>query len=362
MGVASSKIKLSCLITNYNQIEWIGKAVESILNQNIDYEYEILIGDDGSNDGSLEFLERKYGEKEQIRILVQDRDCSIKEFPNWRHSRLIFRLIDEAKGEYISILDGDDYFCDVNHFQKKIELLEMDENKDCVACYGNMYKLIDGKLESYTYIPYAKGKYQWQKDMIYTHLATAVIRKKELDDVPRDIFYEQFVDWEVTTWLTHKGLFYYDPAPCFVYRVLQNSIFHGHSEDLLSLRQVIICDSNYQAYGGKRIDSYKARKNNVLTLYNKKSLAEDIDYDMWNAFAIKYHAKVAHMLLNRNSLEPKEKIWLSVFVFRLKAPWKAMGDKLQGYGIGIGQICSPRIPMAQKRALMKNWWVRITKK
>ncbi len=362
MGKSSLGIKLSCLITNYNQIEWIEEAVESILNQNMEFTYEILIGDDGSNDGSLELLEEKYGKKEQVRIIVQDRDNSIKEFANWRHSRLIFRLLDEAKGEYVSILDGDDYFCNVNHFQQKIELLDMDENNDCVACYGNMYRLIEGKLELYTSVPYTKGKYQWQKDMIYVHLATAVIRKKALEDVPRAIFYEQFVDWEVTLWLAHKGMFYYVPSPCFVYRILPNSIFHGHSIELLSLRQVIICDSNYQAYGGKRINSFKARKNNVLMLYQKKNLPEDIDYEMWNAFAVKYHAKVAHMLLNREKLKTEEKIWLWFFCFRLKAPWKILLHKFFGYCIGIGQICSPKIPIAKKRMLLKNWWVRVTRK
>ena len=354
-------IKLSCLITNYNQISWIGKAVDSILEQDIRYPYEILIGDDGSSDGSLEFLREKYKDKDQVRILVQDRDASVKEFPNWRHSRLIFRLLDEARGEYVSILDGDDYYCDKNHFQHKIELLDRKENSDCSACYGNMYKLIDGKLELYPYIPYTEGKYQWQKDKIYTHLATAVIRRKALEDVPREIFYEQFVDWEVTTWLTYKGLFYYDPKPCFVYRVLENSIFHGHSVDLLSLRQVLICDSNYQAYGGKRITFFRPRKRNVFTLYDRKGLAEDIDYEMWNAFAEKYHATIALMLLNKENLKVSEKLWLWFFVLRLRELWKIVMNRLKGYCIGISQICSPKTSMTQKRKLLRDWWMRITK-
>lgn len=358
MARKKTEIKLSCLVTNYNQIEWIEEAIESILNQNMDFAYEILIGDDGSNDGSLELLKNKYGQMKQIRLLVQDRDCHVKEFPNWRHSRLIFRLIDEARGEYVSILDGDDYFCDVNHFRHKIELL--DKNKDCVACYGNMYKLIDGKLQLYTSVPYSEGKYQWQKDMVYTHLATSVIHKEALEDVPRDIFYEQFVDWEVTLWLTYKGLFYYDPSPCFVYRVLPNSIFHGHSLDILALRQVLICDANYQAYGGKRINAFKPRRNNVLRLYDKKSLPEDIDYEMWNAFAVKYHAKVARMLLNRDKLTIGEKIWLMIFVWRLKAPWKILLNKFWGYCIGVRLLCSPKTGKDQKKKLMRDWWARVT--
>lgn len=360
MGKSSSEIKLSCLITNYNQIEWIEEAVESILNQNMDLTYEILIGDDGSNDGSLELLEEKYGKKEQVRILVQDRAEGIKEFSNWRHSRLIFRLIDEARGEYLSILDGDDYFCDMDHFRKKIEILDKGENRNCAACYGNMYKLIEGKLELYTSLPYAKGKYQWQKDMIYIHLAAGVIRRSVLENVPRNIYYEEFADWQVTTWVAHQGLIYYNPEPCFVYRILPRSIWHNAMPELNALRLVIVCDLNYQAYGGKRIDAYRPRRNNVLTLYDKKSLADSIDYEMWNAFAVKYHAKIAYMLLNREHLNRREKLWLSFFCLRLRAPWKALCHRLLGYCIGIGRICSPKVPMADKCSLVKNWWARIS--
>ncbi|MBP3476290.1 MAG: glycosyltransferase family 2 protein [Lachnospiraceae bacterium] len=357
-----SELKLSCLITNYNQIEWIGEAVESILKQNLKYNYEILIGDDGSNDGSLEFLIQKYGKIPQIRFLVQERKEGVKEFPNWRHSRLIFRLIDEAKGEYVSILDGDDYFCDFNHFRHKIELLDKRENRNCVACYGNMYRLVDGKLELYAGVPYTEGQYQWQKDMIYIHLATAVIRRKALENVPRNIYYEEFADWQITTWLAHKGTFYYVPNPCFVYRVLPKSMWNGASAELNALRSVIVCDLNYQAYGGKRISVYKARKTPILLLYNKKAFVENIDYEMWNNFVLKYRAKVAYMLLNRKSLKLTEKIWLFIFCFRLKAPWKVLCHKLIGYCIGISQICNPKISMEQKRVLMKNWWMRITKR
>ncbi|MCD7726156.1 MAG: glycosyltransferase family 2 protein [Clostridiales bacterium] len=351
------EIKLSCLITNYNQKEWIIDAVESVLHQNIQYNYEILIGDDGSNDGSLELLQQRYERIPQVRILIQDRKEGCKEFPNWRHSRLIFRLIDEARGEYVSILDGDDYFCDTNHFQHKIDLLERSENKRCVACYGNMYREIEGRLEFYTKVPYTEGQYQWSEQRPYIHLATAVIRKRFLEDVPRNIYYEEFADGQVTLWLARKGIFYFEPTPCFVYRILSNSIWNGASKELNMLRGVIVSDLNYQAYGEREM--YIHCKNPILALYKKKNIAGDIDYEMWNAFTEKYHAKVAHMLLNRESLKLNERVWLYVFCFRLRAPWEILYKKLLGYGIGIVQICNPKNSMEQKQMLMSNWWARI---
>lgn len=180
-----------------------------------------------------------------------------------------------------------------------------------------------------------------------------------LENVPRNIYYEEFADWQITTWVAHQGLFYYDPKPCFVYRILPKSIWHKASPELNALRLVIVCDLNYQAYGGKLIHAYKARRNNVITLYNKKTLSEDIDYQMWNPFTEKYHAKIAHMLLNRDQLKQTEKVWLFIFYLRLKAPWRAVGHSLAGYCIGIGQICNPKVSMAQKRLLISKWLGRI---
>jgi hypothetical protein len=83
---------------------------------------------------------------------------------------------------------------------------------------------------------------------------------------------------------------------------------------------------------------------------------------MWNAFTVKYHAKVAHMLLNRESLNAAERLWLFSFYIRLKAPWEILIGRLRGYGIGIGQIISPKVPGKEKKKLMQNWWKRITQK
>jgi glycosyltransferase involved in cell wall biosynthesis len=342
-------------------MEWIFQTVGSILSQTINVPYEIVIGDDGSNDGSRELLEEKYGSLPQVRILVQERNNDIKEFSNWRHSRLIFRLLDEARGKYVSIIDGDDFFCDEHHFQRKIDYLERSENQNCVACYGNMYMLEEGKKELYTAVPYAEGQYLWQKDKIYIHLTTSVIRKKELEDVPRDIFYEAFADWGVTTWLMHKGMFYFDPTPGFVYRILPKSIWRAGSAELNALRMVISCDLDYRAYGARGqslIATYKERETSIIKLYHNPAFKKKIDYEMWNGFTVKYHAKISWMLLNRDKLKLSEKLWLLIFCLRLQGIGKALKPKL----IGISELLNPKVPAEKKKALFTGLFARMSGK
>ena len=61
-------MKLSVIVICYNQVEYIQKAVDSVLCQKFKDDLEIIIGDDGSNDGSYELIREKYGNKSNIKI------------------------------------------------------------------------------------------------------------------------------------------------------------------------------------------------------------------------------------------------------------------------------------------------------
>ena len=57
------EIKLSIMVTTYNLEKFVGETLDSVLNQKTDYSYEILVGDDGSSDGTVDVI------KEYITLL-----------------------------------------------------------------------------------------------------------------------------------------------------------------------------------------------------------------------------------------------------------------------------------------------------
>jgi glycosyltransferase involved in cell wall biosynthesis len=88
---------ISVIIPTYNRTHYLGEAVESILNQDIqDCRIEIIVVDDGSTDNTKEVL-RKYGNS--VRYIYQD-NRGVGSARN--------RGIDEATGEWVSFLDSDD--------------------------------------------------------------------------------------------------------------------------------------------------------------------------------------------------------------------------------------------------------------
>lgn len=93
-------MKLSIIVPVYNAERWLRRCVESLLNQGIDKgEYEILLVDDGSTDGSLALARQLAAEASNIRIFTQ---------PNAGPGAARNRGIDNAKGDYLMFVDADD--------------------------------------------------------------------------------------------------------------------------------------------------------------------------------------------------------------------------------------------------------------
>ena len=105
-----------CMIT-YNHEAFIRQAVESALMQKTTFEYEIVVGEDCSTDKTRETIceiAGKYPEK----IVTNLQKVNVGGAENFLST---FAM---CKGEYIAILEGDDYWTDPNKLQKQVEFLE----------------------------------------------------------------------------------------------------------------------------------------------------------------------------------------------------------------------------------------------
>lgn len=171
---------LSVCITVYNLEEYIDETLQSVFNQKTHHEIEVLIGDDGSNDGTMDRV-RKWEKKYPgiIRSYSMSRESQRKYNSITRASFNRINLLRHAKGEYITFLDGDDFYKDENFYEKAINILEDPANSDCVLCCGSteLYypngvtrcllknSWIPGKMRGYDY---------WEKH--YTAAEAAIIR------------------------------------------------------------------------------------------------------------------------------------------------------------------------------------------
>lgn len=112
--------KISVIVPTYNTEKYIGRCIESILNQSYK-ELELIIINDGSTDSSAEII-KKYAKKDSRIIFIDNKNCGVSESRNIG--------IRNAKGEYIQFVDSDD-FIDENMLKDTLQLLE-EQNADMV--------------------------------------------------------------------------------------------------------------------------------------------------------------------------------------------------------------------------------------
>ena len=96
-------MRVSAVIPAFNRRNYLPRAIESVLTQTVPVD-EVLVVDDGSTDGSAEFIESKYGSR--VRVVRQ---------PNTGVAGARHRGVQEARGEWVAFLDSDDEWCPERH-------------------------------------------------------------------------------------------------------------------------------------------------------------------------------------------------------------------------------------------------------
>ena len=125
---------ISVVMCSYNTKSFIEKAVNSILDQSYK-NWELIIIDDCSTDGTREWLKILENNK-QVRLFLQEENAGYVASKNFG--------ISQARGNYISQCDSDDYF-DVNLLEKQVEVIINNTDINIVAC-GFHYIDMNGNI------------------------------------------------------------------------------------------------------------------------------------------------------------------------------------------------------------------------
>lgn len=122
--------RVSVLIPSYNHERFLPEAVESVLMQEFD-DYEILIIDDNSSDGTIRILEHYADLDDRIRFSVNSANIGVAE--NWN------KCLMQARGEYIKLLNSDDILVTPLSLQKLAGML--DDNPGAVIASSARYMI-----------------------------------------------------------------------------------------------------------------------------------------------------------------------------------------------------------------------------
>jgi glycosyltransferase involved in cell wall biosynthesis len=144
-------IKVSVAIITYNHEKYIVDAIKGALNQETDFDYEIVIGDDCSTDETASII-AEYKNKYPKKI------CLLAHASNLGPRKNFESIIDACQGDFIASLDGDDYWSDPEKLQSQAD--HLDANPGLSASFHpSLYLYDNGMEEQCIYPPDRKSVY-----------------------------------------------------------------------------------------------------------------------------------------------------------------------------------------------------------
>lgn len=253
-------VKLSILVTFYNQEEYVDRAMNSIFSQKTNFDYEIIIGDDGSSDGThrkIEEWQEKYPGK--IRLVVQPREPGKKYLSGERASNNRLSLLKYITGTYFMYLDGDDCYCDESKFQKQVDILDDPKNADCSCCAHNVsFIRLDGTSSILRTNIKKSGKvdfgYYWWKG--YFHPDSLMFRSSSINQKQKVFRNPLFNDNYITFVFSHSGKIYFLSDVMASYYETDNGIWNGQSRTVGLMRTLIIYEYISYVYGKYKQSNY----------------------------------------------------------------------------------------------------------
>ncbi len=160
--------KITVLMPSYNKAAYIAQAIDSVLMQETNFNFELIIIDDKSTDESLK-IARKYQTNypELIRIIANKKNegCLSTTLTGY----------EQLKAEYFCVLDPDDYWIGKNKLQNAIDFLDM--NSDFTMYISNTY-VEEGKIRTpyFTILKNRNCSFGRLQNLIWGHTSGVIFR------------------------------------------------------------------------------------------------------------------------------------------------------------------------------------------
>lgn len=275
-----SDIKVSICCAVYNHEKYLRKCLDGFVSQKTNFRYEVLIHDDASTDASADII-REYEARypDLIKPIFQKENQYSKGVKiSWTYQ------YPRAKGKYIALCEGDDYWCDEDKLQLQYD--EMEKNDEIVMCVHNVAcinesgkaidlcypqkkipnkllssdKMMELMVEHKTY-PFQTSSYFIKSDYI----------KKIINNLPKFIYASNVGDVPIMFFLITKGKFYYIHKTMSYYRMggpeSWNSMNNSKEKRIIQTKNDMATYLLFDNYSNSKYTSYINRLLDLKLYY-----------------------------------------------------------------------------------------------
>ncbi len=276
------RFTVTALVMTYNHAALIEQAIESALAQQVDGGYEILIADDCSTDGTREIV-RAYTDRypDVIRVLLSEQNIG--------ESAVRAQAVHLARGTYVALLDGDDYWTSPHKLRTQVEFL--DRHPECAICFHNATVVYeDGSVEPHPF--HSKNPTQRLSRAVPREVSTlediapgnfmlamtVMFRNGLIDEFPEWYFQASIPDWPFHVLNAERGHIGYIDEVLAVYRVHSGGAWSdriSHYRDPQDLADIIWIHDAINRHLGFRYDARIREQTAYLAARAARLLAQE---------------------------------------------------------------------------------------
>lgn len=326
---------VTVLVTFYNQEEFVDNTLKCVFDQVTDFNFKVIVGDDGSSDGTVNKAE-KWKEKypDRVEIYVMPREPG-KQIPGFRASRNRLNILRKVNTKYFTFLDGDDFYSNNNKLQIQFDLLENTDNQDCICCGHDMEALLpDGTKQRYLDANISEGKYTayeyWKK--YYVSAETMLFRSSIIDKLNIELLDKQYNDNMITLSALQFGKLYYIPQCMYVYRQTGKGVWSTGNMIANNIRNMYLYDLSIKL--DHKLKNAADIRFSVTWrgLYKLRKSINAQDYVPYVIEAEEKGFNNSYLWLNYNNLSISKKMYLFCNKLLTIIKYKIYGVELRLFG------------------------------
>jgi glycosyltransferase involved in cell wall biosynthesis len=259
--------KLSVLLVTYNHEKYIRQALDSVVMQKTDFDFEIVVADDHSQDSTIAIIEEYQADNHNLRILPTERNVGI--------TRNYQRGFGACRGEYVAVLEGDDFW--IAPTKLKIMSTFLDQHQECAFCFHRFLMHDEASSRFSAHPPFEIGTEfalftaaQLASDNFIGNFSACVYRREFIDKLDPTLFEMKVYDWMLNITVAQAGMIGYLPTIMSIYRAHPSGAWSGktlgeHTPELLELIDA------YNKYLDFKFDSeFQVYKSAVLAEVARK--------------------------------------------------------------------------------------------
>jgi len=256
-------VRISVLMTTFQHERYIARAIDGVLEQR-GVEFELLVGDDASTDRTRDVIsEYARAHPEVIRTFFPERNLG-------QAGKAIFsELIERAGGDYLAVLDGDDYWTSPDKLRRQVAYL--DEHPESSMCFHNVLCVYEDEARPDG--PY-NGPDQADEvdvsallDRCLVASCSPVFRRASIAPLPAWYFALPWGDWPLYFIAAGHGAVRYLPDLMGVYRIHRAGMY-------TKLSRLDALENRTAFYDGLRVppEHEAARRRKLAESWVKRAL------------------------------------------------------------------------------------------